>query len=268
VAGRFADVDAGPEPERLAAYLEGLGRWAVVRAGKHRRSGLLAFAGARVLDLGCGTGEDVREMGRLVGPRGAAVGVDSSAAMLERARGRIRPGDGPVRFVQADAGTLPFAEAAFDGVRIERVLQHVADPDGVIREAARILRPDGRLVIVEPDWGTLVVDLPGVEATVPFGRAVEQAIAHPRIGRTLRRRLVGAGFVQVEARVEPHLVTDPSLLGDADPLVRLREVTAREPPLRRLLEAWEAAVAEGRFLAALSLFEVVGRRPAARPFGG
>jgi SAM-dependent methyltransferase len=249
VAGRFADVD-------------------VARAGKHRRGGLLAFAGARVLDLGCGTGEDVREMGRLVGPRGAAVGVDSSAALLERARGRTLSGDGPVRFVQADAATLPFAEAAFDGVRVERVLQHVADPDGVIREAARILRPGGRLVVVEPDWGTLVVDLPGVEAAAPFGRALEQAIAHPRIGRTLRRRLLDAGFVEVEARVEPHLVTDPGVLGDADPLLHLREVAAREPSLRRLLEAAEVAVAERRFLAALSLFEVVGRRPATRPFGG
>src|SRR3954469_14800857 len=112
--------------------------WPVVRAYKARTAELLVGCGA-VVDVGCGVGDDARVIG--------AIGVDPSIAMLTVARSR-----GGV-FVRGGVHELPFAPGALGGVRTDRVLQHVADPAGALHELARVLRPDGLVVLAEPDQG-------------------------------------------------------------------------------------------------------------------
>jgi ubiquinone/menaquinone biosynthesis C-methylase UbiE len=100
--------------------------------------------GGRYLDVGCGTGDDARGLAGLVGPSGEVVGIDSSEAMIAEARRRAEGSGLPVAFESADAHRLPFADGAFDGCRVERVLQHLADPQQAVREMARVTRPGGR----------------------------------------------------------------------------------------------------------------------------
>jgi SAM-dependent methyltransferase len=259
VVGGFGGVDASADPDRLAAYLDALANAAPVRAGKRRRDGILAFPGARVLDVGCGAGEDVRAMGRLVGPRGRAVGVDASAALLVQARARVTPGDGPVGYVRADAAALPFPAASFDGARVERTLQHVAEPAAVITELVRVVRPGGRVLAVEPDWETLVLDLEPPAAARAGAAAMAGAVRHPRVGRALRRMLADAGLAGVEVRAEAYVIADPRALGAADPVARMAEVAGGAHG--DVLAAAERAAARGRFLAALTVFEAGGVRP-------
>ena len=67
--------------------------------------------GAALLDVGCGAGNDVQDLARLVGPSGRVVGIDSSATMIQQARARTAEARLPVEFVQADAYQLPFEVA-------------------------------------------------------------------------------------------------------------------------------------------------------------
>jgi 2-polyprenyl-6-hydroxyphenyl methylase / 3-demethylubiquinone-9 3-methyltransferase len=95
-------------------------------------------AGALLLDLGCGGG--------LLAPHAARlgyrhVGVDLNATSLAVARGH------GVLVVRADAGRIPLADGSADVVSAGEILEHVADPGAVVREACRVLRPGGRLVI-------------------------------------------------------------------------------------------------------------------------
>lgn len=101
-----------------------------------------------VADLGCGTGDLAARLGRHVGHVHA---VDRSAAMLRAARRRIgEPGDSPrVTLHQADLERLPLDDASCDVALLVLVLAYAADPRPVLAEAARILKPGGRAVVID-----------------------------------------------------------------------------------------------------------------------
>jgi SAM-dependent methyltransferase len=110
--------------------------------------GELPPAPARVADLGCGTGT----LSVLLAAEGYAVdGVDLSPAMVERAVEKAG-GRAGVAFVVADAADPPLAAAAYDVVLCRHVLWALPEPSTALRRWAELLRPDGRLVLVEGRW--------------------------------------------------------------------------------------------------------------------
>ncbi len=102
--------------------------------------------GERVLDVATGTGDLAFAETAAVGPEGEVVGVDSCAAMLDVARKRQR---GAVDFRQGDAMDLQFPDASFDVVTISFGLRNVADRGKALREFRRVLRPGGRLMVLD-----------------------------------------------------------------------------------------------------------------------
>lgn len=126
---------------------------------KRESYGLLdAGPGRRILDVGCGLGDDAVALAKLVAPGGQVVGVDGSRAMIEAARSKFKGVEG-LTFEVADAASLPFEDASFDACRVDRVLQHIASPTPVVREMVRVLRPGGLMVAYDNDWETLTVDI-------------------------------------------------------------------------------------------------------------
>ena len=98
-----------------------------------------------VLDVATGTGLLARAALRVVGPSGAVVGVDPSRGML----GEQRRKGAAVRLVQGRAEALPFASARFDALTMGFALRHVPDLGVTFREYLRVLKPGGRVVILE-----------------------------------------------------------------------------------------------------------------------
>lgn len=177
----------------------------------------------RLLDLGAGTGVGTRAMARALAGRGEVVGLELAAPMVRIAERRAaQAGLRNLRFVQGDAGALDFPAASFDAVVACSFLYLTPDPERVLAEAARVLRPEGRLVFMEPRDEA---ELRGLLRAV--GRRLPGAWRHPgasarlatsmlswRIasgveGRlaaaTLRQRLAAAGFDAI--RLEPTLGT-------------------------------------------------------------
>jgi ubiquinone/menaquinone biosynthesis C-methylase UbiE/DNA-binding transcriptional ArsR family regulator len=101
----------------------------------------------RLLDIGTGTGRLLE----VLAPRvTAAVGIDASRAMLALARARLsRPGLMHCSVRLADMYRLPMTEPMFDTVVLQMVLHYAEDPAGALAEAARVLRPGGRLLVVD-----------------------------------------------------------------------------------------------------------------------
>lgn len=102
--------------------------------------------GDHVLDVACGTGDLSRLFARSAADR--VTGADFCPEMLAVARTKKSAG-APVEYVEADAMNLPFESNSFDIVSIAFGIRNVADPAAAIREFARVLRPRGRLVILE-----------------------------------------------------------------------------------------------------------------------
>jgi demethylmenaquinone methyltransferase / 2-methoxy-6-polyprenyl-1,4-benzoquinol methylase len=105
--------------------------------------------GADALDVCCGTGDLALELRRQIGPDGRVVGCDFSEPMLELARQKSGEQGLPVEFGWADALELPYRDASFDAVTIGFGARNLADLDRGLSEMARVLRPGGRLVILE-----------------------------------------------------------------------------------------------------------------------
>ena len=105
--------------------------------------------GMRVLDVCTGTGELAFLCARSLEDRGLITGTDFNHAMLEGARWKQRGGDGMVRWVCADAQALPFASGSFDRVLIGFSTRNLSDLPLGLREMIRLLKPGGRLVILE-----------------------------------------------------------------------------------------------------------------------
>jgi len=100
------------------------------------------------VDVCCGTGDLLLRMGRILGPRGRAVGIDFAPGMLAVAATRLA-GCAAVGLVCADAESLPLGGAIADAVTFAFGLRNVAQPERALLEACRILRPGGRLVVLE-----------------------------------------------------------------------------------------------------------------------
>jgi demethylmenaquinone methyltransferase/2-methoxy-6-polyprenyl-1,4-benzoquinol methylase len=106
--------------------------------------------GDRALDVCCGTGDLSLELGRLVGAGGEVVGCDFSEPMLELARAKaLDAGATQVRFEWADALELPYEDGSFDAVTVGFGARNLSDLDRGLAEMARVLRPGGRLVVLE-----------------------------------------------------------------------------------------------------------------------
>ena len=133
----------------IRARYEGLGHRGGLGRAFARRVVVLAGrpAGRRVADIGCGTGEVLRELAT-AWPDSDLVGVDFAASRLATAAAAAPP----ATLVDADLGAaLPFADAAFDAIFCTEVLEHLKDPVCCLREIRRVLTPDGRLTLSVPN---------------------------------------------------------------------------------------------------------------------
>jgi ubiquinone/menaquinone biosynthesis C-methylase UbiE len=228
------------------------------------RSGLVdamgPLAGKRVLEIGCGAGDDARELSRIVGPRGHVIGVDFSEAMVEAARRRSLGFPGSVEFVQGDARKLEVADNSVDAVYAKLILMHCADIEAAIDELVRITRPGGRIAAYDIDFDTVIVEHPDRHVTRTALTCFSDSIRNGWSGRQLKRRFLARGMRN--ATVAAHAVVTPfeifySML--AGPLAGA-QADGRLALSAAQLEAWWEplfeADAAGRFFSSFTGFVV------------
>jgi len=155
----FNRIDETENPGEFIAFLDIAARNKGIIAMKRRTYELLdARDGQRILELGCGTGDDARKIAEKISPAGSLIAVDKSKALIDEARSRSRQKNDSVEFIVGDATNLDLESATFDACRIERTLIHISEPAAAMSEIVRVLRTGGSLVAYEPDLEAYVID--------------------------------------------------------------------------------------------------------------
>jgi len=151
--------------------------------------------GDDVLDIGSGPGFLVCEMGAAVGPNGSVTGIDPSESMLSIARERrLTDGSAPVQFRPGSATPLPFPDGSFDAVTSTQVYEYVDDIPAALAEAHRVLRPGGRLLVLDTDWESIVWHSGDPDRMLRVLSAWDEHLADPHLPQRLTRELREAGF--------------------------------------------------------------------------
>lgn len=171
--------------------------------------GLQLTGSERVLELGCGVGAELKLLARRW-PGLSLTGVDRSPSHLAAARELLEPEIrvGRVTLLEADARALPFPDDSFDRVLTIWMLEHVADPAAVLREAERVLHPDGRAVLTEVDNASFRFE-PPLEAIADwwdrFNDWQQHAGGDPYVGRKLEALLHTLGWRDIQAEWFPNV---------------------------------------------------------------
>lgn len=185
----------------MIGYLQRVATSPLGQEIKRRAAALLELApGHAVLDVGCGPATDTVALAGLVGPTGRVIGIDADAAMVQVAN-TAAARHGVSRWTTHQLGAaapLAFPAASFDAWHGERVLQHLPGngPLWALSEAARVLRPGGRAVVVDTDWGTLSICSGNVDLERRIARFHAARFGNAYVGRMLPRLVRQAGLVR------------------------------------------------------------------------
>jgi SAM-dependent methyltransferase len=167
--------------------------------------------GRRILDVGCGIGTAEVNLGRQPLTQVTLIGVDRIADRVREALGSVRSHNIRAAFAAADACALPFTDAAFDSVFCVALLQHIADVARAVREIARVTRPGGRIVAVEPDnsaryfYSSSAAGMRAYELAGQFFSALSERSdpTDPGVGPKLPGLFAGNGIDLLDVRLFP-----------------------------------------------------------------
>ena len=165
--------------------------------------------GQRVLDLAGGTGDLTAKFSRLVGETGEVVLADINESMLKMGREKLRNIGiiGNVSYVQANAEALPFPDNSFDCITIAFGLRNVTDKDKALRSMYRVLKPGGRLLVLE-------FSKPVLE---PLNKVYDAYSFHimPRMGQLIAGDAESYRYLAESIRMHPDQETLKAMMEDA-----------------------------------------------------
>ncbi len=267
VESGYSDIDNTCNPTKYVRRLDKQGTsnlWQGIKA--QMQYFLEVGKGDSVIDVGCGTGDDVRAIAEIVGENGRVVGVDGSSTMIEEAKRRSQGLNLPTGFYVGDAENLEFPDNSFDCCRVERVLQHLHNPQQSLMEILRVAKQGARIVIVEPDYGSIKIE--GANPAIT-DKLIKRRCSHfrsPQIGMQLPLLYKRLNLVKIAVKVT-QVVNDnfeddheKFLLSKyVEPAVTMGVVSAQEGS--KWIKDLKRAADEGNYRHTISLFLASGRKP-------
>ena len=267
----FSDVDKSKDKQYFIDYLDTVRARPGVREGKELAFSLLALKpGSRVLDVGCGTGDDVMSLAKIVGEKGRAIGLDNSEAMITEARKRAaKSNTRNVEFHEGNVYRIAFPDGTFDGVIADRVFIHLEDPHKALGEMTRVAKNGtGRIVTHDPDWDSFIIDSEFKDVTRKITRMGADALKNGKAGGKLYGIFKEAGLVNVTVSGRAVVFTDynPSfqhLQLEKTSRTAMEKGLISEGEQTRWITDIQKRGEDGRFFASFMTFTVAGTKPQA-----
>jgi arsenite methyltransferase len=254
--------------EETSRKVESLYMTPDVVAQRHQVLKALALReGERVLDIGSGPGLLAYEMAASVGPNGRLCGIDISEDMLTMSRKRCA--DQPwTEFQRADATNLPYPDDSFDAAASTQVYEYVRDVPVALAELYRIARPGGRAVILDTDYGSLVIHTEDETRMKRVLSAWNEHFVHAGLPRTLSRQLRDAGFTIRQRDAIPMFNPEyrENTYGKGLLAIMATFAVGRKGVSQEEADAWLAEFAQldkqGKFFFSLNRYLFVADKPA------
>lgn len=160
--------------------------------------------GEHILDIGVGPGLLAHDLALMVGDTGRLVGLDMAKPMLTMARTRLAAMPW-AECVEGEATKLAFPDASFDAVVTTQVFEYVADLPRALVAAHRVLKPGGRILILDTDWRSIVWHSSDADCMERVLRCWDDHLADPHLPATLGASLRRAGFKVARVEIVPML---------------------------------------------------------------
>ncbi|MDF5729973.1 MAG: class I SAM-dependent methyltransferase [Rhizonema sp. PD38] len=263
----FTNVDDMTNPNYFVSYLDAISTLKSIQAYKQKTYSRLEIKeDYHILDVGCGTGDDVRRIAQKVGNIGQIVGVDNSETMVTEARKRSEGLKLPVEYRVCDAHSLEFPDNTFDCCRADRTFQHLKYPQKALAEMVRVARKKAQIVISEPDWETLIIDAGDRALTRKILNFHCDSSRNGWIGRQLPALFNEIGLRDISVDTDTLILSDCSL-ADKHLGILSAAMRAQQAGIISTTEAcdWTSHLEQksqaGRFFCAITGFSTFGCKP-------
>ena len=262
----FSKVDQSADPQSYVRTLDMASSLQQVQAAKRLTFELLELhPGDQVLDVGCGTGEDVLALAQLVGRTGKVIGLDNSAIMIAEAQKRTTNLDPSVEFRIGDVLQLEFPDNTFNGCRANRVLTHLTEPRQALMEMVRVAQSHARIVCFDRDWESLMITANDRRLTRKVTKFICDNYPNGWMGRQLPILFSECGLTDIKVVSDTLWLTDFAFTEKA---MELRETATKlveqgimsKDEIAAWLQEQEERGRTGRFFAAVTGFAVSGRK--------
>jgi len=261
----FSRVDSSHNPSVFLSCLQILSSLPYFQDYKKKSFQLLDLnADSKILEIGCGLGQDAITLSRLTGKKSMVVACDSSMMMIEAARKGTAERE-CIHLCLADACSLPFSDGVFDGARADRVFQHLSNSRAAFAEMVRTVRDGGKAVIYEPDWGTFIISPGDKEICRIMTQLFGDTFPSGWIGRKLPSFFREEGLEDIQIQPETFFTEDLNLAISIFDLVnnahRAQNMGYVSPgQAEGWLEALREAHKKGYFFCSYTGFLVSGRK--------
>ncbi|HBI28726.1 MAG TPA: hypothetical protein DDY54_03720 [Deltaproteobacteria bacterium] len=199
----------------------------IVRQRLRTLEALSLKSGEHALDIGCGVGFLAHDMALQVGASGRVLGIDQNPAMLRHTQQRCAELS-QAEFRLGEASRLPVTDQTLDVVSCTQVLLYVPDLAQVLAEIHRVLKPGGRVALVETDWRCVVLGSADDVLTRRIFAAWDATVANPNLPVHLIPLLKAQGFSDIRTVAIPIINTDYDPGGFAYDIIQGFAETARQ----------------------------------------
>ena len=169
-----------------------------------------------LLEIGCGNGYDAIELSKRVGNAGKVYGIDAEERLIEKAKqNAFNNKCNNVEFIISDAEYISFGDNFFNNIRAERLFQHLKNPYKVIEEALRVLKPGGKILLIETDWYgmNLYINNEAVEQKI-IDSLLKKVLINGYASRNLFSYLEASGMNDIKMAVYPVLIDNYSVANE------------------------------------------------------
>jgi ubiquinone/menaquinone biosynthesis C-methylase UbiE len=267
LATGFRNVDTSGDADACHRCLDLIAGIPFFREVKEESFRILAYTNPkRVLDAGCGMGTDLVGFAPYLSSGCEIIGLDASESLLAHAAERTKGITEQCSLIRGELTKIPCCDGVFDACRIDRVLQHIREPDAAIHELVRVMKPGGTLVAFDNNWDTLTISLDNQDIVGRIRRAWFNSFASGRIGGDLSVMFETCGLSGIHAEPRTLELKDLSVAKNVFDLHDLLERMVRSGELTPpdAAAVWEELLRrsrKGTFTSGYTGYQVWGTKP-------